>query len=144
VIDEGRLQRLLGRGLLLSQVIERWQARAIWVVSRADADYPRRLKARLREDAPAVMYGCGDMSLLDSGGLAVVGSRHVDDSLIDYTMAVGRSSPEGEHCLWRRQGLDQGAMRGPWRGGQVVESQTAGKTAMNLSTRNLCSMANWS
>ena len=54
VIDEARLQRLLGRGFLLSQVIERWQARAIWVVSRADAEYPRRLKARLREDAPAV------------------------------------------------------------------------------------------
>jgi hypothetical protein len=40
VIDESRMQRLLGRGFLLSQVIERWRARAIWVVSRADADYP--------------------------------------------------------------------------------------------------------
>ena len=36
--DAGRLQRLLGRGFLLSQVIERWQARAIWVVSRAFAN----------------------------------------------------------------------------------------------------------
>jgi DNA processing protein len=91
VIDEAALQRLLARGFLLSQVIERWQARAIWVVSRADADYPRRLKARLREDAPAVLYGCGDIGLLETGGLAVVGSRHVDEALIDYTMAVGRS-----------------------------------------------------
>ena len=40
VIDENRLQRLLGRGFLLSQVIEHWQARAIWVISRADAEYP--------------------------------------------------------------------------------------------------------
>ena len=90
VMDENRLQRLLGRGFLLSQAIERWQTRAIWVISRADAEYPRRLKMRLREDAPPVIYGCGDMGLLESGGLAVVGSRHVDDSLIDYTMAVGR------------------------------------------------------
>jgi DNA processing protein len=67
VIEESRLQRLLGRGFLLSQVIERWQARAIWVVSRADAEYPRRLKARLREDAPAIIYGCGNMSLLEWG-----------------------------------------------------------------------------
>ena len=73
VIDEGRLQRLLGRGFLLSQVIERWQARAIWVISRADPEYPKRLKVRLREDAPALLYGCGDISLLESGGLAVVG-----------------------------------------------------------------------
>ena len=45
VVDETRLQRLLGRGFLLSQVVERWQSRAIWVVSRADASYPDRLKA---------------------------------------------------------------------------------------------------
>ena len=42
VVDESRMQRLLGRGFLLTQVVERWRARAIWVVSRADADYPRR------------------------------------------------------------------------------------------------------
>ena len=59
-LDGYRLQRLVGRGFLLSQAIERWQARAIWVVSRADAEYPRHLKARLREDAPAILYGCGD------------------------------------------------------------------------------------
>jgi hypothetical protein len=40
VIESGRLHRLLGRGLLLSQAYERWQARAIWVVSRADSEYP--------------------------------------------------------------------------------------------------------
>ena len=90
VLDEGRLQRLLGRGFLLSQGVERWQARALWVVSRADPDYPRRLKARLREDAPTVLYGCGDIGLLETGGLAVVGSRQVDEALIEYTIAVGR------------------------------------------------------
>ena len=83
VIDAARLQRLLGRGFLLGQVIEHWQARAIWVISRADPDYPRRLKARLREDAPAIIHGCGDKALLETGGLAVVGSRHTDDALID-------------------------------------------------------------
>ena len=83
VIDESRLKRLLARGFLLSQAIERWQTRAIWVVSRADAEYPRRLKARLKNDTPPVLYGCGDAGILDTGGLAVVGSRHVDEALID-------------------------------------------------------------
>ena len=106
VIDEARLHRLLGRGFLLGQVIERWQSRAIWVVSRADAEYPSRLKARLREDAPAVIYGCGDRNLLETGGLAVVGSRHADDSSIDYAMAIGRLAAEaGGTCsatIWMR------------------------------------------
>ena len=52
-MEKERLQRLLSRGFLLSQALEQWQSRAIWVISRADAHYPRRLKTRLREDAPA-------------------------------------------------------------------------------------------
>ena len=142
VIDEVRLQSLLGRGFLLSQVIERWQARAIWVVSRADAEYPRRLKTRLREDAPAVIYGCGDMGLLESGGLAVVGSRHVDDSLIDYTMAVGRLAARAKRTLVSggAKGIDQAAMRGALEaGGKVsgVLGDSLEKTTMNREHRNL-------
>ena len=142
VIDESRLQKLLGRGFLLSQVIERWQARAIWVVSRADAEYPRRLKARLREDAPAVLYGCGDMALLETGGLAVVGSRHVDDALIDYTMAVGRLAARAGRTLVSggAKGIDQAAMRGALEGsGKVcgVLADSLEKTTMNREHRNL-------
>jgi DNA processing protein len=142
VIDEGRLQRLLGRGFLLSQVIEHWQARAIWVVSRADAEYPRRLKVRLREDAPAVLYGCGDISLLETGGLAVVGSRHVDESLIDYTMAVGRLAASAGRTLVSggAKGIDQAAMRGALEAGGKVSGVLADsleKTTMNREHRNL-------
>jgi len=142
VIEEARLQRLLGRGFLLSQVIERWQARAIWVISRADAEYPRRLKARLREDAPAVLYGCGDIGLLDSGGIAVVGSRHVDESLIDYTMAVGKLAARAHRTIVSggAKGIDQAAMRGALEAGGKVSGVLADsleKTTMNRENRNL-------
>lgn len=141
-IDAERLLRLLGRGFLLSQVIERWQARAIWVVSRADAAYPRRLKVRLREDAPAVLYGCGDIGLLDTGGLAVVGSRHVDDVLIDYTMAVGQLAADAGRSIISggAKGIDQAAMRGALEaGGRVtgVLADSLEKTVMNREHRNL-------
>lgn len=142
VIDESRLQKLLKRGFLLGQVIERWQTRAIWVVSRADAEYPRRLKARLREDAPAVLYGCGDMALLETGGLAVVGSRHVDDALIDYTMAVGQLAARAGRTLVSggAKGIDQAAMRGALEaGGKVcgVLADSLEKTCMKREHRNL-------
>lgn len=142
VVDESRLRRLLGRGFLLSQVIERWQSRAIWVVSRADPGYPRRLKARLREDAPAVLYGCGDVGLLESGGLAVVGSRHVDDSLVDYTMSVGRLAARAGRTLVSggAKGIDQAAMRGALEaGGQVcgVLADSLERTVMTREHRNL-------
>ena len=141
VIDEARLHRLLGRGFLLGQVIERWQSRAIWVVSRADAEYPSRLKARLREDAPAVIYGCGDRNLLETGGLAVVGSRHADDSSIDYAMAIGRLAAEAGRTLVSggAKGIDIAAMRGALdAGGKVcgVLADSLEKTIMNREHRN--------
>ncbi|MFM8443054.1 MAG: DNA-processing protein DprA [Methylococcus sp.] len=142
IIEASRLQRLLGRGFLLSQVIERWQARAIWVVSRADAEYPRRLKVRLREDAPPVIYGCGDMALLETGGLAVVGSRHVDDSLVDYTMNIGRLAARAGRTIVSggARGIDQAAMRAALEAGGKVSGVLADsleKTTMNREHRNL-------
>ena len=118
-VDAARLERLLGRGFLLSQAVERWRTRAIWVVSRADAGYPQRLKKRLGEDAPPVLYGCGDASILDAGGLAVVGSRNVDEALIEYTENAGRLTAEAHRVVVSggARGIDQAAMRGALQAG---------------------------
>jgi DNA processing protein len=109
-----RLDALLGRGFLLSQAVERWNVRAIWVISRADASYPKRLKARLKEDAPPLLYGCGDLALLEKGGLAVVGSRHVDDELIGFAEGVGRLSANAHRNVVSggAKGIDRAAMHG--------------------------------
>jgi DNA processing protein len=123
IVDSPRIMRLLGRGFLLSQAIERWHARSIWVISRADLDYPARLKNRLKDAAPVVLYGCGDNSLLNSGGLAIVGSRHVDTDLIEYTETIGRlTAMAGKPDVsGAARGIDQAAMRGALQsGGRVI------------------------
>ncbi|MBL9118060.1 MAG: DNA-protecting protein DprA [Verrucomicrobiaceae bacterium] len=117
-----RLDALLGRGFLLSQAVERWNARTIWVVSRADDKYPKRLKAKLKEDAPPLLYGCGDIALLEKGGLAVVGSRHVDDEIVSYTENVGRLSAEAHQSIVSggAKGIDRAAMHGALMAGGDV------------------------
>jgi DNA processing protein len=119
---KARLERLLARGFLLGQAVERWQSRAIWAVSRADAAYPRRLKSRLRESAPPVIYGCGDSQITDRGGLAVVGSRNVDDVLIEYTESIGRLAAAAARTVVSggARGVDQAAMRGALEAGGSV------------------------
>ncbi|MBF0145880.1 MAG: DNA-protecting protein DprA [Magnetococcales bacterium] len=141
MIDEHRLKRLLERGVLLSQAVEHWHARAIWVISRADADYPKGLKLRLRENAPAILYGCGDLNLLGSGGLAVVGSRHADDALIDHTRSIGQIVARFGRMLISggARGIDLAAMRGTLdAGGNVcgVLADSLEKTAMLREHRN--------
>jgi predicted Rossmann fold nucleotide-binding protein DprA/Smf involved in DNA uptake len=142
VIDLDRAKRLLVRGFLLSQAVERWQTQAIWVVSQLDDDYPRRLLECLGENAPPVLYGCGDMATLDTGGLAVVGSRNVDTALLDYAASVGRLAAGARKTLISggARGVDQAAMRGALEtGGRAagVLADSLERTAMNREHRNL-------
>ena len=139
-VESERLRHLLARGFLLSQATERWQTRAIWIVCSSDTGYPERFKTRLRHDAPPVIYGCGDASILDTGGLAVVGSRHVDDALITYTESVGRLAAEAgcTLCSGGARGVDQAAMRGALEaGGKVagVLCDSLERAALNRDNR---------
>jgi DNA processing protein len=127
VVDEERLRRLLGRGFLLGQALERWQARSIWVVSLSDPEYPRRLKARLREEAPPVLYGCGGPALLEGGGLAIVGSRHADEGILEYALKVAQSTARAGRAVVSggARGVDQAAMRGALEAGGAVAAVLA-------------------
>lgn len=141
IADANRMRRLLDRGFLLAQVVERWQTRAIWVVSRADSDYPRRLKERLREDAPPVIYGCGDRGLLEAGGLAVVGSRNADEMLLKYAANVGKLTALANRTLVSggARGVDQAAMSGALEAGGTASGVLADsleKATLNREYRN--------
>jgi predicted Rossmann fold nucleotide-binding protein DprA/Smf involved in DNA uptake len=123
LLGKERLETLLGRGFLLSQALERWNGRNIWVISRADSIYPRRLKTRLREDAPPLLYGCGDLALVEKGGLAVVGSRHVDEELINYTEGIGYLAAKAQYTVISggAKGIDRAAINGSLQsGGEAV------------------------
>jgi DNA processing protein len=127
LFGRARLDALLGRGFQLSQAVERWNARAIWVISRADPRYPKRLKARLKEDAPPLIYGCGDIALLEKGGLAVVGSRQVDGELVSFTETVGRLSAQAHRMVVSggAKGIDRAAMHGALTAGGEVAGVVA-------------------
>ena len=123
VVDGSRLKNLLGRGFLLSQAIERWDSRSIWVISRADADYPKRLKERLKDKAPTILFGSGDNALLELGGLAIVGSRNVEEKLIEYTENIGRLAAKAHQVVISggARGIDRAAMFSSLQcGGRVI------------------------
>jgi predicted Rossmann fold nucleotide-binding protein DprA/Smf involved in DNA uptake len=135
-----RLEVLLGRGFLLSQAVERWIARSIWVISRADPSYPKRLKTRLKEDAPPLLYGCGDLALMEKGGLAVVGSRHVDEQLISYTEGIGKLAAEAHRTLISggAKGIDKAAINGALQsGGEAVAVMSDSMERAAVARENL-------
>ncbi|MGX2974030.1 DNA-processing protein DprA [Ursidibacter arcticus] len=135
-----RIDKLLQRGFLLSQALDYWYTRNMWVISRADKTYPNRLKSRLGEQAPPILYGCGDVNLLNQGGLAIVGSRNIDNDLIDYTNNIAQLTAEAGKMVVSggARGVDSAAMQGALQAGGVacgVLAEGLEKAALNANNR---------
>ena len=113
-ISLDRLQALLDRGAALAIAVEKWQRSGIWIMTRSDPDYPRRLKQRLEVQAPPVMFGCGSRRLLNAGGIAVVGSRRANEDDLDFARALGRKVATSGMTVISggARGIDEAAMLG--------------------------------
>ncbi len=79
-LTKERFESLLSRGMSLSQALEKWQSAGIWVLSRADKAYPSQIKRNLREKSPAILFGTGNINLLNDKGIGFVGSRNCGKS----------------------------------------------------------------
>lgn len=86
-----RIARLLQRSGSLALEIERLTSLGIYALTRADADYPARYRQRLKESAPSVLFYSGEKALLGQPGIAVVGSRHLDEAGQECAELVGNA-----------------------------------------------------
>lgn len=123
-----RLQALLQRGNELAIALEKWSRAGIWVLTRAKEDsgyYPRLLKQRLGQDCPPVLFGCGNMALLNSSmpRLAVVGSREIGMVEQEYASQIGMQAAEQAVLVvsGAAKGCDELAMLGALeKGGEAI------------------------
>lgn len=113
-ITSDRIQTLLNRGSALAMAMEKWTRSGLWVLTRSDSDYPKRLKARLGNDAPPVFFGCGNRNLLSQGGIAVIGSRKTSDADLQFSRDLGaKSANDGRSVVsGGAKGVDEAAMLG--------------------------------
>jgi predicted Rossmann fold nucleotide-binding protein DprA/Smf involved in DNA uptake len=91
LVDCDRLSALFARGLVLAIALEKWAAQGIWVIDWSDPDYPESYKSKLKGQAPPLLYGIGEKSLLSSRGLAIVGSRDADEAGVSFARQVAES-----------------------------------------------------
>jgi DNA processing protein len=116
------IAQLAGRATTLALEVERLAGRGVWLVSIADAAYPERLRDRLSDSAPPILYGAGAVDLLQAGGVAIVGSRDADADALAYAReaaaAVARS---GRPVVsGGARGIDAAAMTGAAEAGGTV------------------------
>jgi DNA processing protein len=107
-----RMSALLERGGQLTIERSRLESLGIWIVTRVDPEYPQRLKERLKGQAPPVLFGAGVQSVLNGTGVAIVGSRDVDEAGAAFATLVGeRCATEGLAVFsGGARGVDQLAM----------------------------------
>lgn len=129
-LPDVRIQRLLERSAALAISLERWQRAGLWVVSRSDPAYPRRLKQRLKHNAPPILYGAGNTALLEAGGVAVVGARNASEDDLAFSTRLGAevASQAGNVVSGGARGVDESAMLGAL----AVEGTAVGVLAENL------------
>jgi predicted Rossmann fold nucleotide-binding protein DprA/Smf involved in DNA uptake len=113
-LNPDRIIALLERGLMLSLAVEKWTSQGLWILGRSDPKYPQRLKKILKHSAPAIIYGVGNVELLSLGGLAIVGSRDVDEEMIQYTQRVAKTCSQQniQVISGGARGIDQESMLG--------------------------------
>ena len=147
-ISLDRIEKLLKRGHALALALEKWSRSGIWILTRSDADYPWLLKHRLRTDAPPVLFGCGNVRLLNQSGVSVVGSRNASDLDLNYAKELGRKLTEAGLSVVSggARGIDEEAMLGALRNnGTVVgimadsllQAATASKWRQGLMSNDL-------
>jgi DNA processing protein len=90
--DAERVVRLLDRSGRLALELEGLFSRGLWAVTRMDERYPKKLRDTLKHQAPTVLFGAGDPQLLSRGGIAVIGSRNIDEAGTAFAQEVGRKA----------------------------------------------------
>ena len=110
--EAARLAWLLDRGGVMEEELNRLAELGIWVITRFDDDYPPRLTERLKGAAPVIIYGAGDARLLSRRGLAVVGSRNIDQRGFALTEFIGNACSESKLVVYSggARGVDKTAM----------------------------------
>lgn len=139
-LERKRIEFLLERGTAMALALERWSRGGLWVISRGDAEFPKRLKRHLKHAAPPLLYGAGKKELLEMGGLAVIGSRDATEAALDFTREVAATcAHEGLGVVsGGARGVDAAAMQGSTEAGGHTLGVLASdllKTSVNRQNR---------
>lgn len=91
-----RLARLVDRSASLSFELSQYENMGIFVITRADEQYPKRLKKVLGNQCPPLFYYAGNLALLDCRSVGYAGSRSVEEEDIAFTkQTVGKTVQQG-------------------------------------------------
>lgn len=135
-----KINKLLKNRAEIAWKLENWQQAGIAILTQIDHQYPPNLVKKLEDKAPAIIFALGNISNLTENGLAVVGSRDIDQEIEEKTQQVSKFIVENGFTVISGGaiGIDRVAMQSALdHGGKVI-----GFLKRNFSFQNL-SRSGW-
>ena len=120
--EAGHIVSLLSRERQLDGYLLAAEKADVAVITRLDARFPQRLREQLGARCPAALFCRGDLELLQSVCVSVVGSRHLASPGAQFAAQAGRlAAREGfTLCSGDAMGADRTAQEACLRGGGSV------------------------
>ena len=120
--EAGHIVSLLGRERQLDGYLLAAEKADVAVITRLDARFPQRLREQLGARCPAALFCRGDLELLQSVCVSVVGSRHLASPGAQFAGQAGcLAAREGfTLCSGDAMGADRTAQEACLRGGGSV------------------------
>lgn len=85
-----RIEKLLSRAGQLGIELSALSEKGIFTLTRIDPEYPEALKSKSKRMAPPVLFYSGNLSLLSNKGVAIVGSRNIDEAAQTFTEKLSK------------------------------------------------------
>lgn len=118
-----RILELLGRTQQLGWYLKQAKMHGCTPITRVSPGYPLILRKRLGLESPGCLWAKGDVSLLDSPAVALVGSRSIEAENLAFAQEVGRQAARQGYTLvsGNAKGADQAAQEACLEaGGRVI------------------------
>ena len=109
----GRISGLLERKITLGFHLEEWQRRDFWILGRGDAAYPKKIKQSMKSQAPPVLFGTGEVTIIDQGGTAIVGPEGVTQYSAESVQMLAKLYAESGQAIIvaGRQSIGENAVK---------------------------------
>lgn len=144
-----RVITLLERKSGLAIALEKWIKVGIWIINRGDILYPKKLKVRLKENAPPILFGIGDVELLNQNYIGIVGARKTNEKELEDTKRIGANISANNYGVVSggAKGVDESGMLGALEAGgcslgfvadSLIRKSTSSIFRKHIINKKLC------
>ncbi len=148
-ITKERIVGLMDRKPALALALDKWVRVGVWVINRGDSLYPKKIRDRLKEKAPPILFGIGNIELLNKNYIGVVGSRKTGESELEETKRIGSCIGAENYGVVSggAKGIDETAMLGTLEVGgfsvgfvadSLIRKSTSGIFRNHIIKNRLC------